>query len=94
MGSDMQRIVRVHGNASEYIPLFLVVLALLEYHGLHPEVLYILSGIFILGRVLHRSAILKASVARRIWAMQLTLWPLVIGAGILGYTWFAQTFIF
>lgn len=93
VGSALNRTVRVHGNAAEYIAVFIIVLALLEYHGLRPEVLYVMAGIFVLGRVLHRRALLSSSVAKRIWAMQLTLWPLVIGALILLYTWFAQIII-
>jgi len=89
-GSVFNRTVRVHGNAAEYLPLFLFTLALLEYHGLRSEVLYVLAGLFIVGRVLHRSAMLGGSVTKRIWAMQLTLWPLVIGALILLYTWGAH----
>jgi uncharacterized membrane protein YecN with MAPEG domain len=90
-GSTMQRTVRVHGNAAEYIPLFLIVLGLLEFNGTRPEVLYVLAGIFLLGRVLHRPAILHGNVARRIWAMQLTHWPTAIGGAILIFTWFVQT---
>lgn len=89
-GSELNRVVRVHGNAAEQIALFIVVSALLEYHGLRPEVLYVLGAVFVLGRLLHRKALLTARVSMRIWAMQLTLWPLAIGAGILLYTWLVQ----
>ena len=93
-GSDFSRIVRVQANAAEYIPLFLIVLAVLEFHELRADILYVLAGLFIVGRVLHRRALLSASVTGRIWAMQFTLWPLLIAALILLYTWFAQVIIF
>ncbi|MAZ29950.1 hypothetical protein CL655_01570 [bacterium] len=91
--SELNRFVRVHGNTAEYSALFIVVLALLEFHGLRSEVMYVLGGVFILGRVLHRQALLSGSLAMRLWAMQLTHWPLIIGALILAYTWFTHTFL-
>jgi uncharacterized membrane protein YecN with MAPEG domain len=92
--SALNRLVRVHGNAAEYVPLFIVLLAVLEFHELRSDILYVLAGIFLLGRVLHRRALIGASVKLRIWAMQFTLWPLAISALILLYTWFAQVIIF
>lgn len=89
-GSAVQRVVRVHGNTAEYLPLFIVLLGLLEFHGLQPLILYVLAGIFLLGRILHRSSILHTRLAQRIWGMQFTLWPLIIAAFILLYTWVAQ----
>lgn len=93
-GGALQRLVRVQGNAAEYVPLFLLLLALLEFHELRADVLYVLAGVFLLSRFLHRRALLADSVSQRIWAMQFTYWPLAIAGLILLYTWFAQVFIF
>ncbi|MBC8077320.1 MAG: MAPEG family protein [Chloroflexales bacterium] len=50
---DMARAVRVHGNAIEYIPIFLVLMAVFELNHGQPLVLHVIGALFLLGRVLH-----------------------------------------
>ena len=50
---DMQRAVRAHGNATEYIPLFLILLAAYELNGGGTMALHALGAVFFLARVLH-----------------------------------------
>jgi uncharacterized membrane protein YecN with MAPEG domain len=45
--------VRCHGNLTEYAPLGLILLALLELAGGHAFVLYCLSAMLVLSRILH-----------------------------------------
>ena len=50
---DMQRAVRAHGNATEYIPLFLILLAAYELNGGGALALHAFGAVFFLARVLH-----------------------------------------
>ena len=45
--------IRTHGNFSEYVPLFLIVLGLVENAGGHATVLMIVAAVFMVARVLH-----------------------------------------
>lgn len=58
-GGDMamQRRIRGHGNFSEYVPLFLVILAMLESAGLAPWLLHALGGTLVVARGLHGYAL-------------------------------------
>lgn len=92
--SELARQIRVHGNAAEYVPLLLLICALLEFHGTREEILYVYIAVALIGRQLHARGILRSNLKARIWGMQLTLWPLALGSLLLVYTWFVQTFIF
>ena len=50
---DLQRAVRAHGNAVEYIPLFLILLALLEANQGGTNLLHGLGIAFVLARLSH-----------------------------------------
>ena len=45
--------VRTHGNFTEYTPIFLILLGLLEYSGANSTALMVLAGLFVVGRPLH-----------------------------------------
>jgi uncharacterized protein len=50
---QMQRMIRLHGNAAEYVPLGLILMGLYELDGgLHPA-LHAVGIALIVGRVLH-----------------------------------------
>lgn len=50
---DLQRAIRVHGNALECVPIFLVMLAMLELNRGSPTLLHFFGGAFLAGRILH-----------------------------------------
>jgi len=56
---DLARPVRAHGNAAEWVPLGIILLALLELSGLPSRTLHILGGALFAGRVLHAVGILS-----------------------------------
>ena len=91
--STLTKNIRVHGNFAEYIPLTLIMMAVMEIHGMRAEVLYTFGALILIGRILHAQGI-QAGSARRVWGMQLTLWPLCIGALMLVYIWFVETWLF
>lgn len=50
---DLIRAIRVHGNATESIPLFLVLLAAYELNGGPHMLLHTFGALFLLSRVMH-----------------------------------------
>ena len=45
--------IRTHGNFSEYVPIFLIILGLTELSGGNATVLTVLASFFVLARILH-----------------------------------------
>ena len=83
----MVRRIRIHGNFSEYIPLLLFILLQLEMTGTPRSVLIVFAAAIISGRLLHFYGLSSKETPgwARIWGMQLTLWPLVLGSMYLIY---------
>lgn len=86
---------RAHANASEYIPLFLVLLALCELGDGDIVFLHLMGVVFTLGRVSHAFGTYRSQIdflptgapppwhPLRIFGMALTLLPLVCISGYL-----------
>ena len=53
----LARKIRVHGNFTEYVPLALLVLALLEACGLAAAAVWGFGGVLLLGRLLHAAGL-------------------------------------
>lgn len=72
---SLERRIRAQGNLTEYAPLFVVLIALLELQGGHALILSLLALAFVLGRLGHGFALAFTSgnVAGRIGGMLLTL---------------------
>jgi hypothetical protein len=50
---QVQRMVRAHGNAAEWVPLLIVLLLLLELGGMRSPVLHALGGTIVAARLIH-----------------------------------------
>jgi uncharacterized membrane protein YecN with MAPEG domain len=50
---EMQRRIRGHANFTEYVPLSLILLALLEFSGVAAWMLHGLGAMLLLGRLMH-----------------------------------------
>lgn len=50
---DLEVAVRIHGNFAEYVPLSLILLLLMEWHGAASGLLYALGGILFVARICH-----------------------------------------
>ena len=50
---SLQRRIRAHANFAEYVPLTLLLIALLEYTGNPPWIIHGLAVLLLIGRVLH-----------------------------------------
>jgi uncharacterized protein len=62
-GSDtaLERAVRVHGNFSEYVPLFLLLLLVAELNGGAAILLYPVGAAFFLARLFHAFGLSQSS---------------------------------
>ncbi len=45
--------IRTHANFTEYSPLFIVILGLLEFHGGNQTAVAVLAIVFVIARILH-----------------------------------------
>jgi len=78
--NEILHLVSAHSNFSSYVPIFLILFYLLEQTTLPSFILYILGGIFTLGRILHFISLKnkEKTFTKRVMGMRLTLMPLMI----------------
>lgn len=50
---ELQRAIRAHANAVEYLPIALLLLVVLAFEGTRPWVLNVCGGVLIAARILH-----------------------------------------
>jgi uncharacterized membrane protein YecN with MAPEG domain len=88
---DLEGAIRAHGNFAEYVPLGLILLGLLESHGVHPALVALLGGVLAVGRVLHAQALKTGRLKLRVRGMVLTFVAIItlavanIGFGVWGF---------
>lgn len=90
----LQNAIRAQGNATEYVPISLILLILLELNDGHALLIH-LGGVTILaGRLLHAKGLLTENLRFRILGMQLTVYGLIgLAAANLGYAAYRQFFV-
>ncbi|HHF2897525.1 TPA: MAPEG family protein [Vibrio alginolyticus] len=72
-GVEALQIARsAQSNATEYIPITLILMALLEFNSAYPTWIHLTGIIFVIGRVVHAKGILKKDLKKRIRGMQVT----------------------
>ena len=78
----LQRAIRAQGNLTEYAPMMLIVLYLLETSGAESNALHLLGGSFLIGRLMHGICMgfMRSSMLLRVGGTALTLFPLLGGA--------------
>jgi len=75
--TNLQYAIRAQGNATEYIPIALILLILLELTGINIWLVH-LGGISIIaGRLLHAKGLLNKNLQYRILGMQITIFTLI-----------------
>ncbi len=78
------KMVRAQGNYTEYTPMVLILIGLLEMGGAQPATtLWALGGVFAVGRVLHVMGMLGVGLIFRALGMILTFGVLLAAAGML-----------
>ena len=82
----LQRSIRAHANLSEYAPMMLILLYLLELGGAEASALHGLGLSFLVGRLMHGVCFgfMRSSMPLRIGGTVLPLTPLLIAAIMLG----------
>jgi uncharacterized protein len=84
--SQLQRRIRAHGNFSEYVPMALLMLALIELRGVDTRWLCALGSVLLLGRAAHAYGLIIAEdrippvFKFRIGGMMCTFTVLVLAA--------------
>ena len=83
---EFERVFRGQANCAEYMPIFLVLLAIAEWQGVSSTFLISMASLFMLGRVLH--GILFCFVRRynllwRVFSMMSTFVGIIALAGAL-----------
>ena len=75
--NDLQYAIRAQGNATEYIPIALILLVLLELSGASLWLVHLGGVAIIVGRVLHAKGLLTQSLKYRVLGMQFTLFTII-----------------
>ncbi len=84
-GSDNEilHLTSAHNNFASYVPLFLIMLYILEVNGAYSVLIHSLGVAFLAGRILHFLSMKnqEKTFEKRVLGMKLTLWPLIISSG-------------
>lgn len=75
--SELQGAIRAQANATEYIPLSILLLLLLEMSGGHPALLHAGGVAVLAGRAIHARGLLTDALRARVLGMQLTLFAII-----------------
>jgi uncharacterized protein len=86
---ELQAAIRAQGNATEYIPISLILLVLLELNSGHAVLIH-LGGITLLaGRIIHAKGLLTDNLRYRILGMQATIFTIIgLAVANIAYTVF------
>ena len=79
----LRRRIRAQGNFTEYAPVGLIVLMLVEARGTSAMLVWLVAGALIAGRALHAAGMLSGSTPLRASGMLLTFGSLLLGAALL-----------
>ncbi|MFK0167148.1 MAPEG family protein [Rhizobium sp. NPDC090279] len=77
----LRRRIRAQGNFTEYVPLGVILLALVEAQAAPSAVVLAIGIILVIGRILHASGMLSSSGPIRGFGMIFTYLALVVPAG-------------
>lgn len=86
------RAMRVHANFAEYVPLTLLLIALVETTGARPLYVHTLGAAVLAGRVSHAIGVSRVdeNYAYRVFGMAMTFAPLIAAALRLLYVYAIQ----
>jgi uncharacterized protein len=85
--SELRTAIRAQANATEYIPLSMILLLLLELSGGHSVLLHAGGLAIVTGRVIHARGLLTSSLRKRVLGMWLTLLAIMgMAVACLAYT--------
>ena len=81
---NLQRLIRGHGNFSEYVPLILLMIAMLELSHYSVWLLHVLGATLLVARILHGISLSFTQQWKfgRFWGTALTFLLLFIAGGL------------
>jgi uncharacterized membrane protein YecN with MAPEG domain len=89
---ELQTAIRVQGNATEYVPLSLILLVLIELNQAHPALVHLGGLALLAGRVAHARGLLDDNLQYRVLGMKLTFYTLIglalVNFAYAAYGWF------
>lgn len=74
---ELRNAIRAQGNATEYVPISLILLVLLELSGAHVALVHSGGIAMLVGRILHARGLLTESLRYRVRGMQVTLFTII-----------------
>jgi uncharacterized protein len=87
----LQYAIRAQGNATEYIPITLILLTMLELSGANAVFVHICGIAIVVGRVIHAKGLLSASLPHRVLGMQFTIFTIIgLALSNIGYAIYKQ----
>lgn len=84
---DLEQAIRTHANATEYLPLALLGLAVAEYGGIHWFFIHAIGIALMLGRYWHYKGMTVPTIPLRVRGMYFTYFPLLAIAVLNAWTW-------
>jgi hypothetical protein len=81
--TELHRVIRGHGNFSEYVPMALLLMVIAEVANADKTLVHANGAMLLTGRILHAYALVltTGNMQARRWGMILTLLAIVLGAG-------------
>jgi len=76
--AELQIAIRAQGNATEYIPISLILLILLELNKVHIAFVHAAGVAILTGRIFHARGLLTENSGLRVLGMQITLFYLIV----------------
>jgi uncharacterized protein len=75
--AQLQYAIRAQGNATEYIPIMLILLIMLELSGTNALFVHIGGIAILVGRVIHAKGLLSESLPHRKLGMLITIFTII-----------------
>lgn len=89
---ELQAAIRAQGNATEYIPITLILMFLLENIVVYNWIIHLAGITLLTGRIIHAIGIKNNDLKKRILGMKITLY-LIIALSILNIVYFALAYL-
>ncbi|MCX4190572.1 MAPEG family protein [Methylophaga sp. OBS3] len=86
---ELQTAIRLQANATEYIPIALILILLLEMMNISVWLIHLVGIILIIGRVLHVMGLKNNDLSKRVLGMKVTLF-LIIALAVLNIAYLAM----
>ncbi|WP_417510791.1 MAPEG family protein [Methylophaga sp.] len=89
---ELQLAIRAQGNATEYIPITLILMLLLENIIVYNWMIHLAGITLLTGRIIHAIGIKNHDLKKRVLGMKITLY-LIIALSILNIVYFALAYL-